>query len=65
MDVVEVRRRVAVINALSQDSEGAHVAEDELYIDVLEAIADGAENPQGLAEEALRANDLDYLRWYG
>lgn len=60
----EVRRRVAEIDAIADLCEQAHMAEDRLYCDVLEAIAAGAGNPADLAREALAVRHLGLDRHY-
>jgi len=41
-----------------------HIFEDKLHQDVLKAIANGAENPEKLAKEALKTFDIKFSRWY-
>ncbi len=60
----EVRRRVAEIDEIADMAEKAHMEEDRLYCDVLEAIAAGADNPAGLARAALAARHLGLDRYY-
>jgi hypothetical protein len=60
----QVCERVAAVAARMDDAEGAHLAEDAIYTDVLRAIADGHADPAALAVEALKAEELDYGRWY-
>jgi hypothetical protein len=50
--------------AIACDYENAHISEDELYESVLENIANGAKNPARLAEEALKAREIDFFRWF-
>jgi hypothetical protein len=45
-------------------SEKAHIEQDKLFKDVLEGIANGAEDPVGLAEAALQVLNLEFTRWY-
>jgi hypothetical protein len=60
----EVEGRVAEIAAVGPaDPEVGHSMEDALFIDVLRAIAQGAENGRELAAAALVAADLDFPRW--
>lgn len=61
----DVRTRVAEINdpAVLRDAERGHGECDALFEEVLRAIAAGAEDPAGLAQEALKALDLP-IRWY-
>jgi hypothetical protein len=56
---------VSQIAALSHDPEAAHSHEDRLFLDVLKAIANGERNPDELAAEALKSNDIDFPRWCG
>ncbi|WP_024427708.1 hypothetical protein [Bacillus safensis] len=65
MTVDDVQERVEVIRQIALDDEAAHGMEDELYIDVLEAIANGADNPEKLAAEALKTQDIEFYRWCG
>jgi hypothetical protein len=61
----DVEARLVNIEAAKGDNETAHELEDELYVDVLRAIAASeAADPQALAERALKAYDLDFTRWY-
>lgn len=47
------------------DYESLHGCEEQLYKDVLEAIADGqCDDPVGCAKVALTAADIRYPRWY-
>jgi restriction endonuclease Mrr len=61
-----IKRVIKRIEELAKegDDQAAHELEDSLYIDVLRAIANGAENPSKLAKEALKAHEIDYTRWY-
>lgn len=63
MTLDEVYQRVADIKAASDD-EVAHAAEDDLYVDVLRAIAEGARGSKLLAQAALAARELGHARWY-
>lgn len=60
----EVRRRVDEIDAIADLPERAHMEEDRLYYDVLEAIAAGADKPERLARAALAARQLYIDRNY-
>lgn len=66
MTVAEIRERIRQIGeyARHDSNDEAHVDEDDLYLDTLRAIAEGASNARELAREALRANGLPYERWY-
>lgn len=55
----EVERRVKALGSLVRDGEAFHVAEDELYSDVLRAIANGnCEDPALCAGFALGSQDI-------
>ncbi|KLK98059.1 hypothetical protein XJ18_17675 [Bacillus pumilus] len=64
MTVDDVRERVENIRQVAFDDETAHGMEDDLYIDVLEAIATGADSPEKLAAEALKTQEIEFYRWY-
>lgn len=68
MTLEDVRKRVEAIGAAvarEADEECLHIDEDELYHDVLQAIAEGtAEDPKAMAAEALRVRKMDFARWY-
>lgn len=46
------------------DPEAAHALEDDLWEDVLRAIAAGADEPEKLAREALLTQEVKFPRWY-
>ncbi len=59
----EVIARVTAIRGLKSDDEAAHAAEDNLYRDVLTAIAGGdAEEPAGVARIALGTQRIKFKR---
>jgi hypothetical protein len=63
--VEEVRLRIAEIFQDGHcDPESAHGYEDDLYKQVLRAIADGHPNAAAIAAEVLALADLDFQRWY-
>jgi hypothetical protein len=64
MTVDDVRKRVAEIRARANDPEVAHAREAGLHVDVLAAIAAGAESPRELASLALETCDIDFPRWH-
>ena len=52
------------IRRMKSDDEIAHSAEDGLFIEVLEAIANGeCSDPQGCAREAIITRDIEFARW--
>lgn len=64
MDISTVRTRVEKIEAMKGDDEMAHAEEDELFADLLSAIANGTcQNPAECAREALRTRDIKFARW--
>ncbi len=64
MKVNDVVDRLAAIRDAAVDDE-AHQLEDQLFSDVLEAIADGtAEDPREMARLALSSLEIDFHRWY-
>jgi hypothetical protein len=65
MTVDDVKKRVEEIRASADDPERAHQLEDSLWLDTLEAIADGAANHQGLALEAALTSGISFDRWRG
>lgn len=60
----EVRRRVEAIDEVADLTERAHMEEDRLYCEVLQAIAAGADNPANLARAALATRHLALDRYY-
>lgn len=65
MKLDEVEKRVAKIESLVGQMDGvAHGLEDALFLDVLKAIAAGAQNPRKLAETALKSSELEIERWF-
>ena len=65
MTIDDIEQTIARITRVCLgDPEAAHCEEDDLYVDTLAAIADGAENPKELALAALQARSIDYTRWY-
>ncbi|MFJ9558320.1 hypothetical protein ACIRPH_31320 [Nocardiopsis sp. NPDC101807] len=58
----DVASRVNYVNNLRGDDEVAHSAEDDLYADVLQAIADGADSPAELARVALGTKSINFNR---
>lgn len=66
----QVNERLELINKIVKEehpviaSEKAHVEQDRLARDVLECIANGAEDPVGLAAKALEVFEIEFTRWY-
>ena len=64
ISVEEAKAWVAEIEAASDDPEAAHASEDSLWVTVLKATRDGADNSQELAEIALKTTEIGFPRWY-
>jgi hypothetical protein len=67
MTVDEIRARVTVVRVWGVDHENfveAHKAEEQLWEDVLRAIAAGAPDPATLATEALKSRLVTYPRGF-
>jgi hypothetical protein len=64
MTVDEIKKRIAAIEAMKADDEAAHGAEDELYQDVLYAIAGGrCDDARACANEVLKTKEIEFSRW--
>ena len=48
----------------NEDYEEMHFEEDDMYEDVLRAIADGDPHSKLLAREALKSKNVKFARWY-
>ena len=48
----------------NEDYEEMHIEEDDMYEDVLRAIADGDPHSKQLAREALKSKNVEFARWY-
>lgn len=63
MTISEVRFRIEQIQKLKgQDIEKAHGMEDDLFQDVLRAIAKGSKKARALAQEALKSLQIEMSR---
>lgn len=64
MTISVVRERLKRISDCAGDDEIAHGEEDQLYADLLQAIADGScDDPQACAAEALKTKNMEFVRW--
>jgi hypothetical protein len=63
MTLEEIEQRIRHIKDADGDDEAQHILEDDLYKDVLRAIACGAANAPKLAAAVLKADDLEFSRW--
>ncbi len=59
----DVRSRLAVIKAHTDDDEDAHIMEDALHVDVLKAVWAGHPDAREMAHVALQTTKLDFSRW--
>ena len=64
MTIKEINERVTKIAEIADDPEYAHMEEDKLLDEVLKAIAGGHPRPKSLAAAALKANEIEFSRWY-
>ncbi|MBM6615623.1 hypothetical protein JTF06_12075 [Desemzia sp. RIT804] len=63
MNEKQVKQVIACIDSIKEDYEAAHYMEDNLYLDVLRHIAEGGENAQSIAKEALKSREIDFNRY--
>lgn len=59
----EIEKRVESIRQMADDPERAHAEESRLRAEVLQAIADGAEDPDALAKAVLESATVEFPRW--
>jgi hypothetical protein len=64
LEYIKIRVRKIATLAASEESEAAHIEQDDLVGVVLRAIALGKANPQALAAEALKALEIEFPRYY-
>jgi len=64
--VDHIKKRINMVRreAGKRHNEEAHILEDEILLETLRAIAEGAPNPKELAQAAIKVADIDYFRWY-
>ena len=63
--VKEVKKIVnSLANGMNADYEDMHIEEDDMYEDVLRAIAEGDPHSKLLAREALKSKNAKFTRWY-
>jgi hypothetical protein len=62
--IADELRRVQALVEKQRNGPLAHSWIDDLYVDVLRGIAAGAADPQALAAEALKAEDIDFPRHF-
>jgi hypothetical protein len=59
----KIKQRIKEIEKIKDDDEQAHIKEDELWFEVLLAIAEGHEEARGLATEAIQTRFVKFHRW--
>ena len=65
MKITSIEKRVQEIHDAAGNGLGtAHGLEDDLYFDVLQAIAKGSGNPREMAEAALKTREVEIWRVY-
>lgn len=68
MNIEEVKERLLEIKNISYDDEVAHIKEDELFYDFVEAIKDGKyksiQQIIDIATELYKVRDIDFARWH-
>ncbi len=65
MEIEDVIEQVKEIKDEELDPEVAHLLEDNLYEQVLNAIASSkCSDPKSFAKEALKTKDILFRRWY-
>jgi hypothetical protein len=62
--IADELRRVRTLVQEHRNGPLAHSWIDDLYVQVLRGIAEGAADPQALAVEALKAEDIDFPRHF-
>lgn len=63
-EVKKIVNSLAMMNAGWADYEDMHIEEDDMYEDVLRAIAEGDPHSKLLAREALKSKNVKFTRWY-
>jgi len=64
MDLPTVKKMIAEIESVGTDYEVAHAKEDELYLKLLRAIAEGTcTDPEACAQEAIKTQFMDFPRY--
>ncbi len=65
MDIEEIKKRLEEIKKLAEcDYAMAHSKTDNLYTDALRSIANGEKDSQNIAKEVLKAEKIDFERYY-
>lgn len=59
-----ILRLTALATGVRLRNEEAHLLEDAIYVGALRAVAAGHPDAAALAAAALRADTVDYDRWY-
>lgn len=64
MNTQLLQEEVDRVISMAGDPEAFHLIEDDLYVKVLQAIADGARNSKKLASIVLQTRKEQHDRWY-
>lgn len=68
MKLQEVKERIAKIEKCKDDDEMAHVYEDDLFYDFVEAVKDGKYKTRKqiieVATELFKVRDIYFARWH-
>lgn len=65
MDINEIQKRLTHIQSISGCDDEAHSAEDRLYLDFVQFVAQSGQEPlSSMATEVLKTKDMDFDRWY-
>jgi hypothetical protein len=65
MSVQQIESHLESIHAYKSKADTAHSLEKSLWFWVLDAIAHGDENPQEMAQAALKSRDIPFTRSFG
>ena len=67
MDTLEIQKRIVGMQAISDDDESAHCAEDQLYYDFVEYLAANGSPHAGIRKMAralIKVRDIEFARWH-
>lgn len=65
MNIDSIRSEIKDIEDMSHNPEVAHEMEDDLYTDFIQFIANSSNNEfSKLAQEVLKAKEINFRRWY-
>ncbi len=64
MNLKDIKNAVKNIEDYDGDDEKQHIHEDELYLSLIKHISDGGEVTKEMADEALKVDAMDFIRWH-